>query len=231
MPFDWNRVGAVSGRESKTSMLGRWVILSLVLFVTFTSTSRAAEDGQNFPDRSAIIATSPALAPFQHIRFCLRYPADCKANSEESDGVDLNMQTMNLLQRVNLSVNRAIAPRIKDYGRNLKDGWTIAPLAGDCNDYAVTKRHELLKSGLPSSALRLSVIKTASGIGHLVLLVTTTKQQIVLDNLTDEIRPWQITDYRWLKIQSAANPRFWEKVEPTAPATSQSEEQMRVAGR
>jgi predicted transglutaminase-like cysteine proteinase len=63
------------------------------------------------------------------------------------------------------------------------------------------------------------------------LLVTSTKQQVVLDNLTDEIRPWQITDYRWLKIQSAANPRFWEKVEPAAPATSQSEEQMRVAGR
>jgi predicted transglutaminase-like cysteine proteinase len=214
-------------------MLARWVILSLVLFITFTSTSHADEDSQNSSNRGTIIANSPILAPFQHIRFCMRYPADCKANSAENDRIDLNAQTMSLLQRVNLSVNRAIAPRIKDYGRNLKDGWTIAPLTGDCNDYAVTKRHELLKNGLPSSALRLSVIKTASGIGHLVLLVATTEQDVVLDNLTEEIRPWQTTDYRWLKIQSAANPRFWEKVESAAadPTASRSEDQMRVAGR
>jgi predicted transglutaminase-like cysteine proteinase len=214
-------------------MLARWVILSLVLFITFTSTSHADEDSQNSSNRGAIIANSPILAPFQHIRFCMRYPADCKANSAENDRIDLNAQTMNLLQRVNLSVNRAIAPRIKDYGSNLKDGWTIAPLTGDCNDYAVTKRHELLKNGLPSSALRLSVIKTASGIGHLVLVVATTKQDVVLDNLTEEIRPWQTTDYRWLKIQSAANPRFCEKVESAAadPTASRSEDQMRVAGR
>ena len=52
--------------------------------------------------------------------------------------------------------------------------WTIAPHEGDCNDYAVTKRHQLLEKGLPSSALRLSVTKTVTlGVGHLVLVVST----------------------------------------------------------
>jgi predicted transglutaminase-like cysteine proteinase len=69
----------------------------------------------------------------------------------------------------------------------------VAPDRGDCNDYAVTKRHELLKSGLPSSALRLSVTKTATGIGHLVLVVVTTKGDLVMDSLADAIQSWQNT--------------------------------------
>src|ERR1700675_1805582 len=82
--------------------------------------------------------------------------------------------------------------------------------------YAVTKRHELIEKGLPSKALRLAVVRTASGIGHLVLVVVTTKGDIVMDDLTEALRPWQSTDYQWLKIQSAADARFWHEVK--APA-------------
>jgi len=117
-------------------------------------------------------------------------------------------------------VNQAIAPRDKNYEKNLKDGWTIAPSAGDCNDYAVTKRHMLLKNGFPSSALLLSVIKTPSGVGHLVLIVATTRQDVVMDNLTDAVLPWQETNYRWLKIQSAIDPRNWNQVEQTTASAA-----------
>jgi predicted transglutaminase-like cysteine proteinase len=153
--------------------------------------------------------SGPTLAPFQHVRFCLRYPGDCRSNSLESDRIDLTSDRLELLKRVNHRVNVSIVSRSKAYGSSLEDMWTIAPDQGDCNDYAVTKRHELLKSGLPSSALRLSVIKTAAGIGHLVLVVVTTKGDLVMDNLGDAIQPWQNTDYQWLKIQSARNPRYW----------------------
>jgi hypothetical protein len=27
-----------------------------------------------------IVDASPTLAPFQHVRFCLRYPSDCKSD-------------------------------------------------------------------------------------------------------------------------------------------------------
>jgi predicted transglutaminase-like cysteine proteinase len=108
----------------------------------------------------------------------------------ESERIDLDDETSELLKRVNHSVNMSITPTLKSYGSNLGDGWTIGPEMGDCNDYAVTKRHQLIESGLPSRTLRLSVVKTASGIGHLVLVVATTKGDIVLDNLTESIRPW-----------------------------------------
>ena len=180
-----------------------------------------------------IVESSPTLAPFQHVRFCLRYPNDCESNSAESERVDLNAQTLELLKRVNHRINSSILSRSKDYGRNLEDTWTIAPDVGDCNDYAVTKRHELLDSGLPSSALRLSVIKTAAGIGHLVLVVVTTKGDMVLDNLSEAIRPWQTTSYQWLKIQSGSDSHYWNQIQSPAvgPSLSQANRKMRVAVR
>jgi predicted transglutaminase-like cysteine proteinase len=167
-----------------------------------------------------IVGRSATLAPFQHVRFCLRYPADCQPSSVHNARVEFNPQTIELIRRVNNAVNQTIAPRDKNYEKNLKDGWTIAPSAGDCNDYAVTKRHMLLKNGFPSSALLLSVIKTPSGVGHLVLIVATTKQDIVMDNLTEAIVPWQTTNYRWLKIQSAIDPRNWNQVEQTTASAA-----------
>jgi predicted transglutaminase-like cysteine proteinase len=178
-----------------------------------------------------IVDASPTLAPFQHVRFCLRYPSDCKSNPADTDRIDLNTETSAVLKRVNHSVNLAIVPTLKSYGSNLGDGWTIAPGAGDCNDYAVTKRHELLESGLPSKALRLSVVTTRSGIGHLVLVVVTTKGDLVLDNLTEAIRPWQSTDYHWLKIQSATDAKFWYEVRAAGPSIAQADQRVRLADR
>jgi predicted transglutaminase-like cysteine proteinase len=193
-------------------MMGR---SSLTLLIIFAIVSPHGESDARVRslfkagEQTPIVESGPTLAPFQHVRFCLRYPADCRSNTAESEQIDLNAERLGLIERVNLRVNASIASKSKAYGRNLDDAWTIAPERGDCNDYAVTKRHELLKSGLPSRALRLSVVRTVAGRGHLVLVVMTTKGGIVMDSLTDAIRTWQTTDYRWLKIQSANDPRYW----------------------
>src|SRR5450631_3216026 len=158
---------------------------------------------------SAPVESGPTLAPFQHIRFCLQYPDDCRSNSAGSERIDLTSRCLELLERVNQRVNASIVSKSKAYGSSLEDTWTIAPDRGDCNDDAVTKRHELLRRGFPSSALRLWVTKTAAGIGHLVLVVVTTKGDLVMDSLADAIQPWQSTGYQWLKIQSARDPHYW----------------------
>jgi predicted transglutaminase-like cysteine proteinase len=178
---------------------------------------------------AALLETSPSLAPFQHVRFCLRYPADCGSNLMEDERINLTGENSELLDRVNRGVNAAIAPVLKSYGTNLQDGWAIAPAAGDCNDYAVTKRHVLIQSGLPAKALRLAMVKTASGGGHLVLLVATTKGDLVLDNLTEAIRSWQGTDYHWLKIQSKRDARLWYEIKPSAAFASQADRRLRLA--
>lgn len=105
--------------------------------------SVAAHKGSLTP----ILNASPTLAPLQHVRFCLRYPSDCKSDPAQDERIDLTTETWELLKRVNHSVNMSITPTPKSYGLNLEDRWRIAPEMGDCNDYAVTKRYELLGNG------------------------------------------------------------------------------------
>jgi predicted transglutaminase-like cysteine proteinase len=204
------------------------VLVSAISADTAVARSRLTQDTDTL---APIAEASPVLAPFQHVRFCLRYPDDCKSNVTENEHIDLNDDTLKLLDHVNRDVNAAINPMTKGYGSNVQDGWTISPTMGDCNDYAVTKRHELLQSGLPAKALRLSVVQTASGIGHLVLVVVTTKGDLVLDNLTETIRSWQNTGYHWLKIQSAADARFWYEVKAPNATVSQADHSFRIADR
>jgi predicted transglutaminase-like cysteine proteinase len=210
-------------------------ILPFVLIGWSFFSADAADARNKLPQDSTaspqIVEGSPTLAPFQHVRFCLRYPSDCKSDPAAEQRIELTPETLELLQRVNSSVNAAIIPISKDYGTDLEDGWTISPSEGDCNDYAVTKRHELLGNGLPSNALRLSVVKTVSGIGHLVLVIATENGDMVLDNLTEAIRPVQSTDYHWLKIQSASDARFWYEVKASATPLADANRKVRLADR
>jgi predicted transglutaminase-like cysteine proteinase len=197
--------------------MGRWTSVTVLASIVASGLLSGSAGARSRPSRhpvvpAALVETSPSLAPFQHVRFCLRYPADCSSNPTEQERIDLTVEISELLDRVNRDVNAAIVPVKKSYGKNLQEAWTIALFTGDCNDYAVTKRHELLRSGLPAKALRLAVVKTRSGSDHLVLLVATTKGDLVLDNLAETILPWQSKDFQWMKIQSARDARFWYNV-------------------
>jgi predicted transglutaminase-like cysteine proteinase len=207
------------------------LIFMAILAVTGATGGAEARNRPPADSMAPLLEGSPTLAPFQHVRFCLRYPADCKTDSAASTSIDLDARTTELLKQVNHSVNMSIVPKVKDYGPNLADGWTVGPNTGDCNDYAVTKRHELMQSGLPSKALRLSVVKIPSGVGHLVLVVSTTRGDIVLDNLTEAIRPWQRTGYQWLKIQSAADAKFWYVIKTPEADLALADQKVHVADR
>jgi predicted transglutaminase-like cysteine proteinase len=193
----------------------------------------APAQGRSLIETSAampISEASPTLSPFQHVRFCLRYPADCKSDPTEITTVDLTAETLETIHRVNRDVNASIMPVGKSTA--IADGgWTVSPASGDCNDYAVTKRHELVRSGFPAKAVRLAVVKTTSGIGHLVLVVSTNKGDLVLDNLSETIQPWQFTKYQWLKIQSASDARYWFEIKPRGLVLSQIDRKIGSADR
>jgi predicted transglutaminase-like cysteine proteinase len=90
--------------------------------------------------------------------------------------------------------------------------WLIGPDRGDCNDYAVTKRHALMQRGWPARALLLSEVVTSSGEHHLVLVVRTSEGDLVLDSLTDRIKPWFKTRYRWVRMQTPGVARLWTTI-------------------
>lgn len=156
----------------------------------------------------------PALQPMAHTLFCLRHPEECRPARRRSQprAVTLTEDRWRQLVEVNREVNRAIAPKAYPVAV-LRDTWTLNPASGDCNDYAITKRHRLIAQGWPSHALLLAVVQTISGAGHLVLVARTRTGDFVLDNLRHDLKPWTETRYAWVQIQSPRNPNFWANVE------------------
>ncbi|WP_342359356.1 transglutaminase-like cysteine peptidase [Terrarubrum flagellatum] len=155
-------------------------------------------------------ATENALAPLPYVKFCREQAEECR-HSGENVLIDLDAATMSAMRRVNSSVNSRIRPQHHAVTSGVED-WSVNPAAGDCNDYAVTKRHELVAMGLPRSALLLAAVMTSWGEGHLVLVARTTRGDMVLDNLRGDIRSWDRAGYRWLKRESVASAALWEKM-------------------
>ena len=155
----------------------------------------------------------PTLAPMAFTQFCLRYPSDCKSQRLllRTDRIELDRMRWSELETVNRTVNSSIHPERNQDGL-AGEKWLLGPLRGDCNDYAVTKRHELIARGWPARDVLLSEVVTVSGEHHLVTVVRTNGGDLVLDNLTDQIKPWSRTTYRWVRIQTPKNPNYWASV-------------------
>jgi predicted transglutaminase-like cysteine proteinase len=159
-----------------------------------------------------LVEGTRVAAPFAHIVFCKENPDDCAAPKRTRWGrapITLTSQRMNQLRLVNSSINHAIAPRNDDAAMMGGDNWALAPVAGDCEDYAVTKRHALIAAGWPARTLRLAITYTSFGEGHLVLVVKTSTGDMVMDNRIDAIRKWNKSGLRWRMIQASFNPRKW----------------------
>lgn len=150
-------------------------------------------------------------APLAFVRFCMSYRSECSPGGDRNSVVTLTPSLMAQVERVNAGVNSRIQPITKT-GQGPINVWRLNPASGDCNDYAVTKRHELMKLGVPGSALLLAVALTSTGEGHLLLVLRSDHGDLVLDNLTQSIRPRSQTSYSWIKRQSPVDPRIWENV-------------------
>ena len=153
---------------------------------------------------------TPTLAPLAFTQFCMRYPGDCKPQ-RSGDRTQLDITRWSELDIVNRTVNSSIHP-LRNEGGLIGEKWLLAPASGDCNDYAVTKRHQLIAKGWSARTVLLSEVVTVSGEHHLVTVVRTDGGDLVLDNLTDEIMPWSRTPYRWVRIQTPKNPNYWASI-------------------
>ena len=156
----------------------------------------------------------PTLPPMGHTIFCMNYPRECAAHKIvfRGGGIKMTPERWQEVARVNTDVNRAIRPHA-NLGGLATEKWALAPVAGDCHDYAVTKRHALLAKGWPERALLLAEVVTSWGEHHLVLVVRTVDGDFVADNLAADVRPLSRTSYAWVRVQTPTNPMFWAAVE------------------
>ena len=165
-----------------------------------------------------VALSTPVLAPIAFVRFCIRYPEDCKVHSSHGDQTPISLTQARLieLEKINRDINSSIKPTVNLEGV-AAETWLVSPSQGDCNDYAVTKRHELLARGWPSRSLLLAEVQLDSGEHHLVLIVRTREDDLVLDNLNSDIRPISHIKYRWIRAQQTENPRFWSTIKVRRP--------------
>ncbi|QPF90290.1 transglutaminase-like cysteine peptidase [Bradyrhizobium commune] len=154
---------------------------------------------------------TPTLPPMAYTQFCLRYRDDCRTKPIFRGGpLRLTEERLGDLKEVNNKVNHEIAPERNDLGLS-GEQWLINPARGDCNDYAVSKRHELLARGWPARVLLLSEVVVNSGEHHLILVVRTKSGDLVLDNMTSQIKPWSRVPYRWVRMQMP-NSKLWTTI-------------------
>jgi predicted transglutaminase-like cysteine proteinase len=136
----------------------------------------------------------------------------------------LTPQSWTELNAINTIVNREIEP-IGDedhyhiYEQDILNWWTYPDDGkGNCNDYVLMKRKLLIESGWPRSALLMTVVVDHHGDGHLILMARTDRGDLILDNMREEIVPWDRTGYRFVKRQSAFNHNDWVAIQPPAEA-------------
>lgn len=200
---------AFARRPVRTGMLALWGAA-----VLFGGTAHA--------DRLSMKVNGWTNPPVGYVDFCKRFPEQCaRAGSEVAE--DLTQRRWRDLEDVNSLVNRTVLP-VTDLEYYHKDEfWTIPQQYGDCEDFVLAKRMQLEAKGWPTGSLLVAVVFDEVGDGHAVLLVRTNRGDFVLDNKTDEIRPWYSTAYKFVKRQSVTDPNRWVSVgDPrwTTPATA-----------
>jgi predicted transglutaminase-like cysteine proteinase len=168
--------------------------------------ARPADAGSDTPASSRNV-----LPPIGHTFFCMRYPGDCARTVGRvipDAGTELPA-----LESVNETVNTTIAP-ITDKDSLADPRWLIEPVLGDCNDFAVTKRHRLLEAGWPASSLLLAVVTLiATGEHHLILIVRGKATDWVLDNRQSAVAKLSETHNQYVldRVESTEDPRFWTR--------------------
>ena len=115
----------------------------------------------------------PAQPPHGFVRFCEATPAECTSDHGQESRFDASAERLKELDEINRAVNKEIAPAtdLEVYGVN--EYWTLPRTRGDCEDYALLKRHNLVAKGWPVSSVLMTVVRDEKGEGHAVLTART----------------------------------------------------------
>lgn len=183
---------------------GGFALVGLMVSVGFLSSASAA---------SSMKTGELTSQPIGHFEFCQINTAECRIQSIGAQALTAGPKTMALVETVNAQVNAAILPETdKDvYGKD--EVWAYPRVAGDCEDYVLLKRRILMNKGISPANLLITVVRKPDGEGHAVLSVRTKRGDYILDNLNDEVLPWEATGYRFLKRQSAEHTGHWVTIE------------------
>lgn len=202
--------------------VARIAVTAVVLLAGLASPAGASDKVAMLTPYSANMTVGSATAtPIGYAQFCVDYPADCGAGNGKTGRVVVNEAEFRQLKQVNDEFNRRIQPMtdIDHYG--VVERWTYAEDGyGDCEDYVLAKRRELIRLGWPAETLLITVVRDKKNAGHAVLTVVTDRGDLVLDNQEEPILLWHETGYRFVKRQAQGEPDRWVSLgDVLAPVT------------
>ncbi len=150
--------------------------------------------------------------PIGHYEFCQSHLSECRVKGSSEERVSLTPQLWKELIAVNAAVNTSVVPKtdMEMWGRD--EVWSYPAAAGDCEDYALLKRRDLIERGWPVGALLMTVVRRTNGEGHAVLTVLTDRGDLILDNLNSRVLVWNETPYQFVKRQSEFNSGQWASI-------------------
>lgn len=178
------------------------VLSSAVLALTLASTGAAFAYAPHTGISARAEMQTAALAPFAMQVFCAKSPRQC-AGAGTASKVTATNDLLAVLSQVNRRVNAAITPR-----NDRADTWQVGASSGDCEDYVLTKRANLIRKGVPAGALRIATTATPQGESHAVLVVKTSQGDYVLDNLSNQVKTLRASGYR-IHSMSSSDPTRW----------------------
>ncbi len=152
--------------------------------------------------------------PIGHHDLCARLPIECRERTASDEPVHLTPVLWNEMIAVNDNVNTAIEPDTDMHIYGVEEYWAYPDTIGkgDCEDYVLLKRRELMQRGWPAGSLLITVVRQTNGDGHAVLTVRTDRGDLVLDNLEGKIKLWEATDYQFIKRQSDTDSGRWVSI-------------------
>jgi predicted transglutaminase-like cysteine proteinase len=184
--------------------------LLIALTVVFASAGAAVPAPA--PTASMIVG-SITSQPIGHYEFCQQYPDECNVRSKVSPAPRLTEAGWSAVEAINIIVNTTITPMtdMEVYGR--EEVWAYPVDAGDCEDFALLKRKQLLQRGFSPADVLMTVVRKPDGEGHAVLTLRTAQGDYILDNLDTKIKLWSDTPYTYLKRQASFNTGRWVTIE------------------
>jgi len=149
--------------------------------------------------------------PIGHYEFCKANPTECSIRPRDEGPLSLTPALMRQLKSVNAFVNHSIKPMndFDIYGKDEVWAYPDQIGAGDCEDYVLEKRRMLAAKGISLSNLLITVVRKPDGEGHAVLSVRTSQGDYILDNLSESVKLWTETPYRFLKRQASEHTGRW----------------------
>ena len=160
-----------------------------------------------------LVIKGSTKTPIGARQFCAAWPDECRPIETSPAPVALTEALRRDLIEVNQTLNQQVVGVTDEAYYQKREFWTYPDGFGDCEDYALAKRRELVGRGWPPTSLLMAMVRQRNGEAHAVLVAITDVGELVLDNLVGDVLDWDETDYKFVKMQTPTSLSQWVELE------------------